>query len=152
MKKGQVLNLKIGYADGGAANYKRPFLIIDIKGNCIYSLNISSLKNKTHKILYDSTLVINRYKPPLRVLSYLKLDALYKIPIVDGIEKHLMDKGNQLNKKEFDYIHQYFFEFKESNMVYQKEVSVEELALYNEYINIDDDMESKGIIEESVVV
>lgn len=152
MKKGQVLNLKIGYADGGAANYKRPFLIIDIKDNCIYSLNVSSLKNKTHKILFNSTLIINRYNPPLRFLSYLKLDALYKFPIVDGIEKHLMDSGNELNNIEFDYIYQYFTEFREKNRVIQKEVSIEELALYNEHINIYSDIDQKEIKEEYLLV
>lgn len=156
MRKGQVLHLKVGYADGGAANYKRPFLIMDIQDNFIYGLNVSSLRNKTHKILYNSTVVINRFNPPLRVLSYLKLDALYKFPIVEGIEKHLMDNGNSLNSKEFDYIYEYFAEFKENNMVFQKEVSSEELALYNEHINLDDDIEedilSKEIIKENILV
>lgn len=152
MERGQVLNLKIGYADGGEANYKRPFLIIDIIDNCIYSLNVSSLKNKTHKILFNSTLVINRYTPPLKVASYLKLNALYKVPIVNGIEKHLMDNGNALNSNEFNYIYQYFREFREDNKVIEKEVSIEELALYNEHINIDTYINSKEIIGETISV
>ena len=152
MKKGQVLNLKVGYADGGAANYKRPFLIIDIRDNFIYGLNISSLKNKTHKVLFNSTLVINRFNPPLRVQSYLKLDALYKFPMIEGIAKHLMDNGNGLNNAEFDYIYQYFSEFREKNKVNQKEVSIEELALYNEHINIDNDINPREIIEEHLLV
>lgn len=155
IKRGQVLNLKVGYADGGAANYKRPFLIMDIKDNFVYGLNVSSLRNKTHKILFNSTLIINRFNPPLRVLSYLKLDAVYKFPIVDGIEKHLMDNGNNLHSMEFDYIYEYFTEFKENNIVRQKEVSIEELALYNEHINLDGDIEEeilpREIIQENIL-
>lgn len=152
MKKGQSLNLKVSYADGGAANYKRPFLIIEVKDNYIYGLNVSSLSNKTHKVLLNSTLVIKRYNPPLRVLSYLKLDALYKFPIVDGIEKHLMDNGNELNKFEFEYIYQYYTEFKSNNRIIQKEVSIEELALHNKHVNIDNDIKLKEIIEEPILV
>ncbi len=131
MKAGQALWLKINYADGGVANYKRPFLIIDINESQIKVLNTSSLKGKVHKSLFNEVIIINRYKPPFREKSFLKIDALYILPNLPDLAKCLLDNGNSIDKKELDYIIQYFYDYSKNNNILTKEISAEELAILN---------------------
>ena len=123
--------VKLGYADGGCANYNRPFLIIDIIDGYIYALNVSSLPGKTEKILYDSNIAINRFKPLFKVKSIVKVDAIYIIPIVNGLEKCLMAKGQMLHDADLEYIKNYYLDYRENKNVSIQEITIEHLVENN---------------------
>ncbi|MBC5626167.1 hypothetical protein H8S10_11935 [Clostridium sp. NSJ-49] len=128
---GQALNLKIGYADGGGANKNRPYLIIKKNENLVYALNVSSIKGKSHKVLYDSNIVINRYNPPFRMKSMVKMDSLYIIPTVEGLENCLFAEGKKLNSYDLDYIIKFFEDYRTDNTIVEKLVSKDELLINN---------------------
>lgn len=131
ISEGHSLLLKIGYADGGEADKFRPFLIVKSKDELLYALNITSLRGKEHSVLYNNNLVINRYRPPFKHKSMVKLSAIYVLPKINGLEKCLLCGGDKINSLEIKYIQEYFDEFKKDNHVIEKIVTEDEILVYN---------------------
>ncbi|WP_261133789.1 hypothetical protein [Bacillus sp. Marseille-Q3570] len=107
---GQGLWLKMPFADGGKCNYERPFLVIriDSQNNKLLLLNVSSIKGKTHKLLFDSNKRLPKYNPPLSEPSFVKLDALYTIEYYNDLQTKLLSNGRQYDYEELQRITQLF--------------------------------------------
>lgn len=141
LQVGQGLWLMMNYADGGEHNYKRPFLIIEITKTNIHVLNVSSLNNKSYKLGYDSNLQINNFKPPFKVPSFIKLDAVYIIEKNDILERSLLCHGTKILSTELTNI---LTEFRTYKLKYGINTKVVKL---NEILNLNPDLQSESFKE-----
>ncbi|WP_291566999.1 MULTISPECIES: hypothetical protein [unclassified Clostridium] len=117
MRVGQGLLLKLDYADGAKANKKRTFLIIDIGFKNITLLNVSSVKGKTHKLLYPSNFKINKYNPPFVKSSFVKLDAEYIIEKDEELDHFIVNNGRAIHPEELKTIRENFRSYSNNNKV-----------------------------------
>lgn len=92
---GHGLLLKLPFADGAPCSKNRTFLVIDVDSqtNKISLLNVSSIVGKAHKILFNSNVVLNNYKPPFMMPSFVKLDALYEIDYFSELDNRILHNG-----------------------------------------------------------
>lgn len=134
IKRGQGLFLEMDYADGKGITKKRPFLVIDVSENEIKVLNVSSLKNKEHKLGFKSNKRINKYKPPFIKPSFVKLDAIYIIEKDNRLEKFLLCDGRAMFPLELENIIESFYEFKNNNNVLMKNTSINEIIQINSLV------------------
>lgn len=82
---------------------KRYMLVINCNNNLIEMLNVSSIKGKAHKLLYDSNIEIKNYFP-LPVPTFAKLDTLYTIDNFKNLQNFIGFNGHKLNYSEFSRI------------------------------------------------
>lgn len=84
---------------------KRYMLVInyDNETNTLKMINVSSLKGKEHKLLYDSNIEIKQYFP-LKVPTFAKLDTLYTIDNFDDLQNFVSFNGIKLNSTELSNI------------------------------------------------
>ena len=75
----------------------------DEKNNVVEMINISSLKGKEKRLIYDSNIAINNYYP-LPVPSFAKLKTLYKLEYVEEIEQYISFNGKKINNQELIFI------------------------------------------------
>jgi hypothetical protein len=93
---GSGLYLQIPYfIDGGPCDSPRTFLVIGIDSatNVITALNVSSVEGKEEKLLYSTNHKIEKYNPPFKKSSFVKLDAVYEIEYFTEIEKAIFRSG-----------------------------------------------------------
>lgn len=114
---GHGLLLKIPFADGAPCINNRPFLVINtnIEKKSIELLNVSSIRGKEHKILFDSNEVIYNYKPPFKFPSFVKLDALYTIEYFPELESKITHNGDTIHPDEFRRIIDRFYAYRFTN-------------------------------------
>ncbi|NFH04133.1 hypothetical protein FDG46_04260 [Clostridium botulinum] len=131
MKCGQGLLLEMDYADGERITKKRPFLVIEVSEKKIKVLNVSSSKNKEHKLGFKSNKRINKYNPPFLKPSFVKLDALYIIEKDSRLKHFLLNNGRKIFPLELENIIESFYNFKKNNTVLQKNTSIDEILKVN---------------------
>ncbi|ABS33608.1 hypothetical protein JWF35_03625 [Clostridium botulinum] len=131
IKCGQGLLLEMDYADGERITKKRPFLVIEVSEKKIKVLNVSSSKNKEHKLGFKSNKRINKYNPPFLKPSFVKLDALYIIEKDSRLKHFLLNNGRKIFPLELENIIESFYNFKKNNTVLQKNTSIDEILKVN---------------------
>lgn len=124
--------VSLNYADGGTSRGPRSFLVIDtdVVTNKITLLNVSSIRGKSHKLLYPSNEPIKRYNPPFYLRSFVKLDAIYQIEYFPELEDKLMANGRQLNTEEQIEIEDKFTAYSLTNEclnVYYETIEIKQL-------------------------
>lgn len=97
---GQALFGKIQFTDGASPQYPRPYLIVEISGDRIGVLNVSSVQGKEHKILFPTNQVLTKHYPPFPKNSFVKLDSLQYISVKDADSMRLMENGAVLDSSE----------------------------------------------------
>ncbi len=75
----------------------------DDETNTLKMINVSSLKGKEHKLLYDSNIEIKNYFP-LPVPTFAKLDTIYTIDNFDDLQRFVSFNGLKLNDTEISNI------------------------------------------------
>jgi len=106
IEEGQLLYLIPPELDGDRnINKKRYLLILNVDDdtNTVEMINVSSLKGKEHKLLYNSNILINNHLP-LPVPSFAKLDVLYTTNKFEGLSNYIAFNGNKLDKSELENI------------------------------------------------
>lgn len=82
----------------------------DVENNTIEMINVSSIKGKENKLIYNSNIIIRNYIP-LPVPTFAKLDTVYLLDNFSGLEKYIAFNGIQLEKTEFDSIIKQRYEY-----------------------------------------
>ncbi len=72
----------------------------DVTNNKIEMINVSSIKGKEHKLIYNSNIIINNYSP-LPKPSFAKLDTMYLLDNFETLNKYIAFEGKKLSGKEF---------------------------------------------------
>lgn len=103
LQVGHVVRGKIRFRDGEVPKYKRPYLIVAIRGNEADVLNISTTDGKEWKLAMRSNYVISNYNPPLEKPSFAKLDSLVTVDIEQLIQLPLWGES-PLDSKEVEKI------------------------------------------------
>lgn len=101
---GQAVLGKIRFADGQMPQYKRTYLVINVKEDYIELLNVSSIKGKEHKLLYPTNLKITKYNPPFMKPSFVKLDSLVKVHQNEYDQLKVLCDSKLLDEKELNGI------------------------------------------------
>lgn len=127
LQQGQGLLLETDYADGGAHNKKRTFLVINSSKSTVHILNVSSLRGKERKLGFKSNKRIRRYRPPFLKPSFVKLDALYILENDYRLEAFLLNHGIKLLSREFNEILYDFNKYKSDNKLLIKNISLKEI-------------------------
>lgn len=114
---GQGLYLKMPFADGAPCSVKRTFLVIhaDSATNKVTVLNVSSIKGKVHKTSFPSNKVINKFKPPFMMPSFVKLDAIYEINYFARLENAVLANRQVIDVDELNDIMTGFASYRHSN-------------------------------------
>lgn len=102
IEEGHLLKFIPPILDGmSAGNKKRYMLVInsDDENNTIEMINVSSIKGKEHKLLYDSNIEIKNYNP-LPVPTFAKLDTLYTIDNFSDLSNCISFNGNKIDNSE----------------------------------------------------
>ena len=96
MKIGQAIWAKINFKQGTAAKYRRPYLIVKVHSdNKIDIIDISSTKGKEHKLMYGSNCHLSKYNPPFSTDSFVKIDSLRTINLLD-VDYTILQNGECL--------------------------------------------------------
>lgn len=107
MEIGQVLNFIPPELDGNYNNelIRRYMLIIDnnIEKNTIKLLNISKMKGKEAKMIYDSNLPMEDYYPFIHP-SFAKLKTTYEIENFEELANYISYNGEKVTQKQFETI------------------------------------------------
>ena len=106
IEEGQLLYLIPPELDCDRNIKKKRYLLIlnvDDDTNTVEMINVSSLKGKEHKLLYNSNILINNHLP-LPVPSFAKLDVLYTTNKFEGLSNYIAFNGNKLDKSELENI------------------------------------------------
>ena len=107
IKEGTFLKFIPPTLSGGNSrdNKARYMLVIEnnLNDNFIKMINVSSTKNKEHKLLYDSNISIQNYSP-LPVPSFAKLDTLYIIDYFNELENFIAFDSQTLIPEQLDII------------------------------------------------
>lgn len=120
MEKGQFLYFippKLADNENGE-KYKRYMLIVENnkEDNTIKMINVSSTKNKEHKLLYPSNKEIDNYYP-LRVPTFAKLDTLYTIDYFKELENYVMFNKQKLSDEQFNDTNNQRLQYMKSNSI-----------------------------------
>lgn len=102
IEEGHLLKFIPPILDGmSAGNKKRYMLVIncDDENNIIEMINVSSVKGKEHKLLYDSNIEIKNYNP-LPVPTFAKLDTLYTIDNFSDLSNCISFNGTKIDNSE----------------------------------------------------
>lgn len=117
LQEGQFIHFIPPKLDGNTNNTKKRYLLIlniDNTTNTIQMLNVSSLKGKEHKLLYDSNFLIQNYFP-LPLPTFVKLDVLYIVHNFKFLSKYIAFNGIKLNNSEFSIIKSKYSNFIKNN-------------------------------------
>ena len=96
MKIGQAIWAKINFKQGMIAKYNRPYLIVKVHSDSVIDiLDVSTTKGKEHKLVYSSNFHLSNYDPPFPRDSFVKIDSLRTINLLD-IEYELLKNGECL--------------------------------------------------------
>lgn len=108
MEIGQVLNFIPPELDGDLnSELKRRYMLIidnDIEKNIIKLLNISKIKGKERKMVYDSNLPMKEDYYPFTQPSFVKLKTTYEIENFGELSNYISYKGEKVTKQQFEAI------------------------------------------------
>lgn len=127
---GLGLLLRLPFADNGVLSGKRTFLVIDEEEHYILLLNVSSIRGKERKLLWPSNEEIQKYNPPFRVASMLKLNALYKVEKCAEISSCILCQNQSLDTNEFNRLRQKYYDYSSNNQILTSVTSATELRGY----------------------
>lgn len=127
---GLGLLLRLPFADNGVLSGRRTFLLIGEEDNYLLLLNVSSTKNKEHKLLLDSNEEIINYNPPFKVSSFVKFDALYKVEKCEEVDKCILSKGQSLDTNEFHRLYELYCEYIKKHPISESTTIASELRDY----------------------
>ncbi|WP_188453812.1 hypothetical protein [Virgibacillus oceani] len=115
---GHALHFQLPFGDGDLPKYPRPYLVVNVKPEYLYLLNVSSIKKKIWKLEKPSNKQIdNHYHyPPFPYPSFVKMDFVYRIPNKEYLKQYLMDNGSCLHKFALDEIVHALLEFQEKQL------------------------------------
>ena len=82
----------------------------DIENNIIEMINVSSIKGKENKLIYNSNIIIKEYRP-LPVPTFAKLDTIYLLDNFKELEKYVAFNGTKFEKTEFEGIIKQRYEY-----------------------------------------
>ena len=106
ISEGQLLRFIPPKLDGGDIGTKHRYMLVtknDSINNIIEMINVSSIKGKEHKLIYNSNIQINNYYP-LPVPTFAKLDTVYKLENFEELSRFIYFDGEKINKEEFERI------------------------------------------------
>lgn len=106
IEEGQILKFIPPLLDGNSQENKKRYMLVincDDENNLIKMLNVSSLKGKEHKLIYDSNLEIKDYSP-LPVPTFVKLDTMYMIDNFSDLQNFISFNGVKLDNEELSNI------------------------------------------------
>lgn len=103
-KVGQAVCGKIRFKDGAMPEYDRTYLVVTVEQDYIEVLNVSSIRGKEHKLLFETNEKINQNWPPFKWPSFVKLDSLTRVPTEDFAKIHVLCGGRQLNSTDLSNI------------------------------------------------
>lgn len=83
----------------------------DVTNNLIEMINVSSIKGKEHKLIYNSNIIIKDFYP-LPLPSFAKLDTIYSIDNFQDLNKYIAFQGNKISGREFFNIMKQTLEYK----------------------------------------
>jgi hypothetical protein len=128
---GQALLFQAFFANGVECSYKRPFLVIENTGSVLRMLNVSSVKNKAHKLVMPSNKRIYPFKPPFSNSSFVKLDELYEMEYFLELDNAILASGQTLNSTVLQNIQSSFYTYSTTNRVENVNFSKEEILARN---------------------
>lgn len=106
IEEGHLLRFIPPILDGNVFDNKKRYMLVinyDNQNNIIKMINISSIKGKEHKLLYDSNIEIKEYMP-LPVPTFAKLDTLYTIDNFEGLQNFISFDGEKMSESEMSNI------------------------------------------------
>lgn len=106
VEEGHLLKFIPPILDGMATGNKKRYMLVincDDENNIIEMINVSSVKGKEHKLLYDSNIEIKNYNP-LPVPTFAKLDTLYTIDNFSDLSNCISFNGTKINNSEITNI------------------------------------------------
>lgn len=100
---GQGILAKIPFRDGHIPSYPRPYLIVDSSDSYIQVLNISSVAGKEHKLMFSTNMRIEKYNPPFLKDSFVKLDSLVQVLLIDCTKYNIkiLHNSDRLERQNF---------------------------------------------------
>ncbi len=101
---GQAILGRIPYPDGEMPEYIRPYLIVGVQADCIFTLNVSSTRGKERKLAFPVNEALIKYNPPFNRSSFVKLDTLTRIDVADFYRFRLAHNGARLDSGELERI------------------------------------------------
>ncbi len=106
IEEGQILKFIPPLLDGNSQENKKRYMLVincDDENNLIKMLNVSSLKGKEHKLIYDSNIEIKNHSP-LPVPTFVKLDTMYMIDNFNDLQNFISFDGVKLDNAELSNI------------------------------------------------
>lgn len=106
IEEGQILKFIPPLLDGNSSENKKRYMLVvgcDDENNTIKMLNVSSIKGKEHKLIYDSNLEIKNYSP-LPVPTFVKLETMYMIDNFNDLQNFISFNGVKLDSEELSNI------------------------------------------------
>lgn len=100
--EGQFLSFIPPKLAGGESGTKNRYMLVtknDVTNNKIEMINVSSIKGKEHKLIYDSNIIINNYFP-LPKPSFAKLDTIYLLDNFEDLNRYIAFKGERISENE----------------------------------------------------
>ena len=82
-QEGQGILGRIRFTDGIMPEYDRTYLIVTVTDSYIEVLNVSSVRGKERKLAFSTNERLRVYNPPFLKPSFVKLDSLTKVDLVD---------------------------------------------------------------------
>lgn len=97
---GQGVLGKVLFNDGTMPAYDRTYLVVGVTNVYIELLNVSSTVGKEHKLLFPSNKLIKNYNPPFIKSSFVKLDSLSRITLLEAANLKVLHGGDCLDNNE----------------------------------------------------
>lgn len=123
IEEGHILNFVPPQLDGDSFNNKKRYMLVlecDFESNTLRMINVSSIKGKEHKLLYDSNLEIKNYFP-LPVPTFAKIDTIYMIDNFENLQNFISFNGLKLDAGELENIklerYKYIRRAKQTNVI-----------------------------------
>lgn len=137
IEEGQLLKFIPPILDGNSYSNKKRYMLVlncEDENNMIEMINVSSIKGKEHKLLYDSNIEIKNYKP-LPVPTFAKLDTLYTIDNFIDLQKFISFNGIKINNLEISNIklqrYNYIKKCNPTNVINYSELDFEKFNFIN---------------------
>ena len=137
IEEGQFLKFIPPILDGNSDSNKKRYMLIlncDEENNTIEMVNVSSIKGKEYKLLYDSNIEIKNYNP-LPVPTFVKLDTLYTVDNFSDLQKFISFNGTKISNSEISNIklqrYNYIKKYKSINVINYSESDFKKFNFIN---------------------
>ncbi len=99
-KEGQGILGRITFKDVVMPSYDRTYLIVTVSTDYIEVLNVSSVHGKERKLAFPKNKKLNKYCPPFRKPSFVKLDSLTRVSSSEWGNLRILNGGKTLDTNE----------------------------------------------------